>query len=153
MVRLSSLPPDYAQNLLNLPLPEYDSTPWARPSKPLRQMRIAIISTAGVGLRGEPPYGFAGEYRVLPGDIEDVDIALNHVSINFDRTGFQQDVNVVFPLQRLKELAQAGKIGSVADYHYSFMGATDPTRMEESAAQVAELLKQDGVDGAILVPV
>jgi hypothetical protein len=41
---------------------------------------------------------------------------------------FQEDWNVVFPLDRLNELAAEGTIGSVAATHYSFMGATDPVQ-------------------------
>ena len=78
---------------------------------------------------------------------------MSHISTNFDRTCFQQDWNVVFPLDRLRELAQSNVIGSLADYHYSFMGAADPWRMEPSARQLAPLLKGDNVDLVMLVPV
>jgi D-proline reductase (dithiol) PrdB len=78
---------------------------------------------------------------------------MTHISTNFDRTGFQRDWNVVFPLDRLKELAADGIIGSVAVYHYSFMGATDPAMMEPEAKNLAGLLKGDRVDAALLVPV
>jgi D-proline reductase (dithiol) PrdB len=56
-------------------------------------------------------------------------------------------------LDHLKTLAANGEIGSVAQWHYSFMGATDPTRMVETAPQVAKLLKDDGVDAVVLIPV
>ena len=78
---------------------------------------------------------------------------MTHISTNFDRTGFQRDWNVVFPLDRLKELSVDGIIGSVVDYHYSFMGATDPSAMEPAARDLAGLLKGDRVDAALLVPV
>jgi D-proline reductase (dithiol) PrdB len=94
-----------------------------------------------------------GDYRVIPGTIKARDLVMTHVSTNFDRTGFQQDWNVVFPLERLRELAAEGIIGSVAAYHYSFMGATDPTEMEPAARNLAVLLKGDEVDAALLVPV
>ena len=81
------------------------------------------------------------------------DLVMTHSSTNFDRTGFQQDWNVIFPLDRLRELAQEGIIGSVADYHYSFMGAADPAVMGSEAGNLARLLKGDGVDAALLVPV
>ncbi len=58
-----------------------------------------------------------------------------------------------FPLEHLKQMAADGEIGSVAQWHYSFMGATDPTQMAETAPQVARLLKEDGVNAAILIPV
>jgi D-proline reductase (dithiol) PrdB len=90
---------------------------------------------------------------VIPGDISAGDLVMTHISTNFDRTGFQRDWNVVFPLDRLKELAMEGIIGSSAAYHYSFMGATDPTSMEPAARNLAALLKGDRVDAVLLVPV
>jgi D-proline reductase (dithiol) PrdB len=78
---------------------------------------------------------------------------MSHISTNFDRTGFQQDLNMVLPLDRLNELAAEGIIGSVAAYHYSFMGATDPTRMEGEARRLSKLLKKDRVNAVLFVPV
>jgi len=78
---------------------------------------------------------------------------MDHVSVSHDRTGFQHDVNVVFPLERLQELAEAGEIGSVADFHYSFMGATNPNEMEPQVRKLAGILKADGVNTVVLAPV
>jgi D-proline reductase (dithiol) PrdB len=78
---------------------------------------------------------------------------MSHISTNFDRTGFQEDVNVVLPLDRLRELAIMQEVGSVASVHYSFMGATHPAKMQATARHLAGLLKQDAVDIALLVPV
>jgi D-proline reductase (dithiol) PrdB len=153
MVRLSDLPPDYAETLRNLPLPEFDSTPWAEAPR-LKEARVAIVSTAGLHRASDPKFaGGSAEYRLLPSDLDYADLVMSHVIVNFDRSAFQQDVGVVFPLGNVERLAAAGEIGSVARWHYSFMGATDPTRMAETAPQLARLLKQDGVTAAILVPV
>ena len=153
MVRLSDLPPDYAENLRKLPLPEFESTPWT-PGPDLKTARIAIISTAGLHRASDPKFaGGSADYRILPADLDYSELAQSHVSTNFDRSGFQQDVNVAFPLDHLKQMAADGEIGSAAQWHYSFMGATDPTRMVETAPEVARLLKEDGVDAAILIPV
>ena len=46
-----------------------------------------------------------------------------------------------------------GVIGSVADTHYSFMGASDPVQMEPHARALAGKLKQDRVDSVLLAPV
>jgi D-proline reductase (dithiol) PrdB len=73
--------------------------------------------------------------------------------VNFDRTGLQEDWNVAFPLDRMKELADERVIGSVADTHYSFMGASDPLQMEPHARALAGRLKQDRVDSVLLAPV
>ena len=95
----------------------------------------------------------AGDYRVIPDDEDMSNLMMSHLSTNFDRTGFFQDVNTAFPIDRLHDLNEMGVIGSVASRHYSFMGATPPHMMEPVAKDLAELLKQDGVDAVILVPV
>ena len=79
---------------------------------------------------------------------------MSHSSVNFDKTGFTEDVNVVFPLARFNELTSEGIVGSLANVHYSFMGAgLLPQAYEASAAQVAGMLKQDNVDAVFLTPV
>lgn len=153
MARLSDLPPSLAQHLAALECPTYDTTPWAT-GVALSQRRVAIVSTAGLQRRGEPAFELgAGGYRILDGDLPATDIVMSHVSTNFDRTGFQQDLNVVFPLERLRELAARGVIGSVARFHYSFMGATAPEAMAPTARALAPLLAGDGVDALLLAPV
>ncbi len=68
--------------------------------------------------------------------------------------GFAEDVNIVFPLDRFKELEEQGNVGSLAAVHYSFMGAgLPPAAYEQGAAQVAGMLKQDKVDAVFLTPV
>ena len=92
-------------------------------------------------------------YRVIPSSINANDLVMSHVSVNFDRSGFQQDWNVIFPIDLLRDLAEEGTIGSIADFHYSFMGADDSMRWEQQAGFVASLLKKDKVDAVMLVPV
>ena len=124
------------------------------PGPPLAERRVAIVSSAGLVVRGEKPFrGRDADYRVIPSATRPDQLLLSHISINLDRTGFQEDRNVVFPLDRLNELAAEGEIGSVAATHYSFMGATDPVQMEGHAREVAGLLKEDQVDAVILSPI
>lgn len=78
---------------------------------------------------------------------------MSHVSTNFDRSGFQQDINVAFPIDRLRELADEGVIRSVADLHYSFMGASSPERMRPAVDRLIPLLTKDAVDVVLLVPI
>ena len=91
--------------------------------------------------------------RAVPVDTRPEDLLVSHISINFDRTGLQADWNVAFPLERLKELAADGVIGSVAETHYSFKGASDPIQMEPHARELAGHLKRDQVDSVLLCPV
>ena len=153
MARLSDVPPGLAEHLRKLPLPEFDDTDLvAGPA--LAKRRVAIVTSAGLVRRGEEAFALGdADYRVLPGDVRGADLLMSHLSVNYDRSGFIEDVNVVFPVDRLHELAEDGAIGSVADHHYSFMGATDPAQMVEPAAQVAGHLAVDGVDAVVLTPV
>jgi D-proline reductase (dithiol) PrdB len=75
------------------------------------------------------------------------------VSINFDRAGFQRDINVVYPIDRLRELAADGVIGSVAAAHYTVMGSTDPAAMVQSADAIAAALLADKCNAVVLAPV
>jgi D-proline reductase (dithiol) PrdB len=153
MVRLTDLSPEYAEHLLSLPIQDYGPTPWAT-APDLKDARVAIISTAGLHRASDAKFaGGATDYRLLPGDLDFSELTMSHVSVNFDRSGYQQDANVVFPLERLRQLEANGEIGSVARWHYSFMGATDPSRMTETGPQVAKLLKEDGVTATVLVPI
>ena len=153
MTRLTDLPPVQAKRLAELECPDFKTRPWVT-GPPLSQRRVAIISSAGLVVRGESPFrGRDADYRVIPAATKPDELLISHISINFDRTGFHEDWNVVFPLDRLRELAAEGMIGGVASTHYSFMGATDPVEMEPYARELAGRLKQDGVDAAILPPV
>lgn len=158
MVRLADLPDWDRDHLLDLArrAPSFPSRPFVR-GKTLSRRRVALVSTAGLHRRDDRPFANGQgvtEYRIIPADTPAGDLVMSHISVNFDRTGYRRDLNVVMPLDRLRELADAGVIGSVAHYHYSFMGAPfPPTRFEQSARQLAGLLARDGVDAAVLCPV
>jgi D-proline reductase (dithiol) PrdB len=158
MVRLTDLsPPDRDNMLKKVPtLPRFGGRPWAR-GPALAQRRVAIVTTAGIHLRGDRPFapGSQGtEYRVIPAAASADDLVMSHVSVNFDRLGFQRDWNVVFPLHRLQELVQQKWIGAVAAFHYAFMGAVSPvTRYEAKARELAAHLRSDHVDAVVLAPV
>ena len=137
----------------SMPMPEFSDTPWVTP-KPIVEARVAIVSTAGLQRRGDRPFSVnSADYRLLPSNTPAADLEMSHISINFDRSGFQQDHNIALPIDRLNEFAVEGKIGSVAAIHYSFMGATHPDKLEHAASQLAGVLKQDRVDSVLLVPI
>lgn len=158
MVRLADLP-DYEREhfLAKVPaLPAFPGRAFVK-GPPLAARRVAIVTTAGLHRRTDRPFaaGAGGmDYRAIPGDTAAGDLSVSHVSVNFDRTGMQADWNVAFPLDRLKELARDKVIGSVAAFHYAFMGAISPvTKYETKARELAALLRGDGVDAVVLSPV
>jgi D-proline reductase (dithiol) PrdB len=154
MARFEQMNETLRNHIEKLPCPRFDTRPWMD-GPLLNKRRVAIISTAGIHRRGDRPVTRSpGDYvRVIPGDIQAANLVMTHVSTNFDHSGFQQDWNILFPIDRLRELADTDVIGSVADFHYSFMGAQDPMNMEAEARDLAGLLKKDHVDAALLVPV
>lgn len=154
MVRISNLPEYEAKHLLSKECLPFATEPWVT-GPPLKQRRVAMITTSGIHLKGEKSFDFQDTaYRVIPGDVSAGGMVMTHTSVNFDRTGFQQDINIAFPIDRLHELAEAGEIGSVAEFHYGFMGAgSKPAAFEKTAREVAGLLKKDNVDAVMLIPI
>jgi D-proline reductase (dithiol) PrdB len=153
VTRLIDLPTAQAKRLAELECPGFKTAPWVT-GPPLSRRRVAIVSSAGLVVRGQDPFrGRDPDYRVIPAATKPDELLVSHISINFDRTGFQEDWNVVFPLDRLNELAADGVIGSVAATHYSFMGATDPVEMEPHARELAGRLKSDQINAVLLSPV
>jgi len=151
MVRLTEMPAVAHGFIAELELPRFDNPAWVTPA-PAAKRRVAVVSTAAVSRRGERPFSWlARDYRVI--DKHDRDLVMSHVAVEYDRSGWQQDLNTIIPLDRLEEMARAGEIGSVAQEHYTFMGAADPLDMEKSAREVAARMRQDEVDTVLLVPI
>ena len=95
--------------------------------RPLAEHRVAIVTTAGLHRASDRAFSTVDlSYRVIPGELDASELTMTHSSVHFDRSGFREDVNLVFPIDRLRELAVEGLVGSVADFHYSLMGAGWP---------------------------
>lgn len=139
----------------DIPVPDFPSTPFKLPPA-LNRACVAVVSTAGLSEDGAVVWDIGDpRFAVLNGDGHKA-VAM-HVSPNFDRTGFLADPNVVMPIDRLRELAERGVIGSVAPRHISFMGAQYDAGLSamrlDSGPAAARLLKKDGVDVAIITGV
>jgi len=133
----------------------FDDVPWTTP-KPLHESRVAIVTTAGLRVESNADWNAGDQgFTQIPHDAENLTLA--HYSPNFDRVGWVLDKNVVFPIDRLYELAEDGIIGSVAKTHISFMGAQPDHTLEtirlDSGPAAAKLLTDDEVDLVLLTPV
>ena len=156
MPRLDQLSEIQRQSALYFPCLEHDSAPWAAWRKELSQSKIGMVSSAGLHLRGDKPFqGGDHTYRVIPSNSKLGDVIDSHVSIGFDRTGIYRDLNLAFPMDRLRELVDQGVVGSLAKDYYSFMGAQREPRkiIEETGPQAAEALHAQGVDLVLLIPI
>jgi D-proline reductase (dithiol) PrdB len=157
MPKLAALSEIQRKSMLMWPCVEHDDAPWTPMAKPLSESKLALVTTAGLHLRGDKPFGASGgdtSFRVIPRTTATADIVQSHFSIGFDHTGIYRDINVTFPIDRLPELVDQSKIGSLSDNFYSFMGALrDVTGIvEESGPEVARRLKAEGVEVVLLTP-
>ena len=160
MPRLETLSEVERKSLQFFPCIEFETTPWAPLRQDLSQSKMALVSTAGLHLRGDKPFvsdleGGDASYRVIPSSVSSADILLSHVSIGFDHTAFYRDINIAFPIDRTRELVEKGVIGSVSENHYSFMGGLRDLRkiIGDTGPRVAQCLNEEGVDLVFLVPI
>ena len=137
-----------------------DPVPWAPLRKPLREARVALLSSAGFCAPGQEPFddqkkGGDASFREIADDTRASDLFETHRSQAFDHSGLGEDPNLGFPIYRLHELVEAGEVGCAAPRHLSFMGSiTAPGRLTaRSAPEAVAKLVEDGVDAALLVPV
>ena len=137
-----------------------DPVPWKPLTKPLSDCRVALISSAGFVTSDQVPFddsirGGDTSFREIPSTVDVSTLIESHRSDVFDHSGIRQDPNLAFPIERLKELCVAGKIGKINHRHLSLMGSiTAPGRLiKRTAPQAVQRLVDDGVDVAVLVPV
>ncbi|HEV8142728.1 MAG TPA: D-proline reductase (dithiol) protein PrdB, partial [Methylomirabilota bacterium] len=92
-------------------------------------------------------------YRVLPAGTPSADIVQSHTSIGFDRVPIMRDLNITFPIDRLRELASRGEL-VMASNNYSIMGALRETAKieNETGPELARRLAGEGTDVALITP-
>lgn len=153
MVWLADVPEPERSYMAELECIPYKHKPFTKAVAP-HLRHVAIVSSAGLIIRGQRPMlSNDTGYRAIPSDVEDSNILCSHVSVNFDRTGFQQDINVMLPRDRLNELEADGNIAQAADTHYAFMGATHPDQLEDKAREAGRSMLSLGVNTVVLAPV
>lgn len=120
---------------------------------------MALVSTAGVHLRTQVPFDMENplgdpSFRDIPASVSAEELTITHDY--YDHRDADRDINIVFPWQRLRELARQGLVGAVSPLHIGFMGHIDgelvATLLEQTAPDAARLLVQNQVDVALLFP-
>lgn len=124
---------------------------WTPLPRPLSECTVALVSTGGVHLRTQEPFDVFAEEgdwspREIPGNVETADLTVTHTHYAVDDA--MQDINVMFPLDRLRELTDEGAIGAVSPIHFGLMGfIPDPALLlSETAPAMARKLVDHGVD-------
>ena len=127
--------------------------PYTPRRRELRETTFALVSTAGVHLRDQEPFNHLegdNTWRVIPGDVRADQLMVTHG--HYDHRHADQDINCVFPIDRLRELAAEGIIGGVGDKHVGFMGYTQHLRdlYERAAPEMAKIVERSRADAVLL---
>jgi D-proline reductase (dithiol) PrdB len=157
---LSECPLKYKLLLKAYPWRRIDPVPWAPLKKSLKDSRAVVISSAGLVRPNQEPFDDSirgGDYsfREIASDTNVLTLVDTHRSGLYDHSALEQDPNLAFPLDRLRELVKCGRIGSLNHRHLSFMGSiTAPGRLvKKTTPPEVRKLVEDGVDIALLIPV
>src|SRR5262245_20555054 len=146
MGEITGLPP--------LPVAEMGPPVLTPMRRPLREARVMIVTSSGVHLDNDPPFKHPNDmtFRRIPQGASPERLQPSHPT-PVRRPG-QADINVVFPYQRLSDLAREGFIGGVADYHLSLLGSIKKLRqlVTEMAMQMAADAKAAGADLVLHTP-
>ena len=136
---------------------EFDSSPWTPFQKPLNQVRLALISSGGIFKEDQAPFDPWAvndlSFREIEVDTEFKTLKLHHNY--FDHRDALKDFNCVYPIDRLKEMADAGIIGSLVPKAISLgMGRLykRTALQKETVPKILEVLKKHNAEAVLLVP-
>ncbi len=132
----------------------YNSSPWTPFKGSLAEARVALLTTGGiyVGSMQEPFVENDPSFRRIPSSTPESDLAIFHR--HYDNSHALKDINVVYPIDRLRDMEAEGTIGSVAENHVGFMGSIHGKNIrrliEQTAPEAAQLLLADNVTAALI---
>ncbi|MCU0603798.1 MAG: glycine/betaine/sarcosine/D-proline family reductase selenoprotein B [Desulfobacterales bacterium] len=159
------LPPALAAWIRRKHIPEGEfrgEIPWTPMAAPLNRSVLALVTSAGISLKTDPPFDMEREkreplwgdrsHREIPRTTTARDIEVNHLHIN---TGYiLEDINVMLPLARMAEFEQEGIIGRLAETSYSFYGFQwqNEDFIGQAIAPMADHMRREGVHAVLLTP-
>jgi D-proline reductase (dithiol) PrdB len=136
--------------------------PWTPMSKPLNQATLALVTSAGISLKTDPPFDMEREkkdplwgdrsFRAIPRGTTEKEIDVNHLHINTNLV--KQDINVILPLARMAEFEKEKIIGRLAPTAYSFYGFQwqNTDFLSEAIEPISKRMKKEGVEAVFLTP-
>jgi len=125
---------------------------WTPVTKPLNEMTIALATAAGVHLKSDKRFNLAGDtsFREIPSETNSDDLMVSHGG--YDNSDVNKDINCMFPIDRLNELAAKGVIKGIAPIHFGFMGGGGNVEVftNETGPAIAQKLKDENVDAVVM---
>src|SRR6184192_3528685 len=134
-------------------LPISAPTPLTPLTCPLQDAVVALVSSAGAHLAGDPPFRPYADYslREIPATAADNDIVF--ASGSYDNSDVNDDPNCLFPLSRLRELARDKVVGAVSPTHFAMQGGGTEIELVKTRTgpELVRRLTESGVDAVVLV--
>lgn len=150
--------------------PAFEEIPWTPVSKPLSECKLAFVCFAGVYAKGQRPFNIAPSavsdqlrrqrfrsrgdwsYREIPRDAIGTELMVSHA--HYDHSDADEDINCVFPIERILELEYENAIQSVNDHHFSLMGYVPewPLLERDAVRQITGKLLESRADLVLLAP-
>ena len=136
--------------------------PWTPMAKPLSQTTLALVTSAGISLKTDPPFDMEKEkreaiwgdrsYRAIPRWTTEKDVEVNHLHINTNY--IKQDINVILPMARMAEFEEEKIIGRHAPTAYSFYGFQwqNTDFLKEAIEPSSKKMKLEGVEAVLMTP-
>lgn len=125
---------------------------WTPVTQPLNEMVVALVTAAGVHLKSDKRFNLAGDtsFRIIPGDTKSDELMVSHGG--YDNADVNKDINCMFPIDRMRELAEEKVIKALAPVNFGFMGGGGDVKVftEETGPEIAKKLVEEGVDAALL---
>ena len=122
----------------------------------LAKSTIAIVTAGGVHLKDQEAFNISDElgdltYREIPPDVDSSQLMVTHH--HYDHSDADEDINVVFPIDVLRDLESEGFIGGIAKKHIAYMGYTMQLKAmyEGTAREIAnEIDRGSRADAVVL---
>ncbi len=135
----------------------FQTTTWTPLEKPLEKCRVALLCSSGISRKDQTPFSPLARseltYREIPKETRSEELVINYAY--YDHSDADKDPNIVFPIDRFRELEQEGYIGELAQINYGLgMGRMyKRTQLQtQLAAEIGRRLKGDAVDVLYCVP-
>lgn len=132
--------------------------PWTPYKGQPAEQTFALVTSGGLYLKDSaPPFDTESihgdtSFREIPKTARQEDLGLAHA--HYDHSLAEQDINIIFPIQRFIELEKEGTIGKLAETHYSFSYVNDAVSLvTETVPEFISRVKEQRVDTLFLVPV
>ncbi len=148
--------------------PRFRDIPWAEFKTGLADCKLALISSAGVFVKGQKPFSVAGgvlpehlleqkfkelgdwSYRVVPAEVDSQDLRVAHSHL--DSLRVEGDINCVFPIDRVRELVEETYVAESASHHFSLMGHIPELKnlYAKTIPEIIQRLQQDRVTAVLI---